>query len=160
ARPRCDRMRVAWFDLPTSGPEGQIFHLAHFFRVSNCQFDTTRFPVIITAFSTLDRERESLGEGNLALIPDEVVAEIRDRIDIVAVIGEHVQLKKAGASWKGLCPFHQEKTPSFHVSPARHSFYCFGCQKKGDVFSFLMELGGKGFTEAVRELAARVGVTI
>jgi DNA primase len=96
----------------------------------------------------------------VALIPDEVVGDIRDRIDIVAVIGEHVQLKKAGVNWKGLCPFHQEKTPSFHVNPPRRTFYCFGCQKKGDVFSFLMELGGKSFAEVVRELAGRAGVTI
>ena len=96
----------------------------------------------------------------MALIPDEVVSEIRDRIDIVAVIGEHIQLKKAGVNWKGLCPFHQEKTPSFHVNPPRHTFYCFGCQKKGDVFAFLMEIGGKSFGEVVRELAGRVGVVI
>jgi len=96
----------------------------------------------------------------LALIPDEVVDEIRDRADMVAIIGEHVQLKKAGASWKGLCPFHQEKTPSFQVNPPRHTFYCFGCQKKGDVFSFLMELQGKSFGEVVRELGGRVGVAI
>jgi DNA primase len=94
------------------------------------------------------------------MIPDEVVSEIRDRADVVALIGEHVQLKKAGVSWKGLCPFHQEKTPSFHVSPPRRSFYCFGCQKKGDVFAFLMELQGKSFGEVVRELGQRVGVTI
>lgn len=96
----------------------------------------------------------------MALIPDEVVSEIRDRADVVAVIGEHVQLKKAGASFKGLCPFHQEKSPSFHVSPPRRSYYCFGCQKHGDVFSFLMELQGKSFGEVARELGERVGVAI
>jgi DNA primase len=96
----------------------------------------------------------------LALIPDEVVSEIRDRADVVAVIGEHVQLKKAGASFKGLCPFHQEKSPSFHVSPPRRSYYCFGCHKHGDVFSFLMELQGKSFGEVARELGDRVGVAI
>jgi DNA primase len=96
----------------------------------------------------------------LALIPDEVVDEIRDRADVVAVIGEHIQLKKAGVNWKGLCPFHQEKTPSFHVNPPRRTYYCFGCHKKGDVFSFLMELQGKGFGEVVRELGERTGVPI
>jgi DNA primase len=96
----------------------------------------------------------------MAHIPDEVIAEIRERADIVAMIGEHVQLKKAGASHKGLCPFHQEKTPSFHVNPARKTFYCFGCQKKGDVFAFLMELQGKSFVEVLRELAQRTGVII
>jgi len=94
------------------------------------------------------------------VIPDEVIDEVRERTDIVSVVGEHVQLKKVGASHKGLCPFHQEKTPSFHVNPARRTFYCFGCQKKGDVFGFLMELQGKSFVEVVRELAARTGVLI
>src|SRR5215813_5557802 len=96
----------------------------------------------------------------MGLIPDEIIAEVRDRADVIAVIAEHVQLKKGGASHKGLCPFHQEKTPSFHVNPARKTFYCFGCQKKGDVFGFLMELQGKSFIEVVRELAARTGVLI
>jgi DNA primase len=94
------------------------------------------------------------------MIPDDVVSEIRERADIVAMVGEHVQLKKVGINHKGLCPFHQEKTPSFHVNAARRSFYCFGCNKKGDVFSFLMELQGKGFAETVREVAERVGVVI
>jgi hypothetical protein len=94
------------------------------------------------------------------LIPDDVVEEIRDRADVVALIGEHVQLRKAGVNHKGLCPFHQEKTPSFHVNPQRRSFYCFGCQKKGDVFAFLMEIQGKGFVEVVRDVAERVGVVI
>jgi DNA primase len=94
------------------------------------------------------------------MIPDEIVDEIRDRADVVALIGEHVQLRKAGVNHKGLCPFHQEKTPSFHVNPQRRSFYCFGCHKKGDVFNFLMELQGKGFVEVVREVAERVGVVI
>ena len=96
----------------------------------------------------------------MALIPDEVVSEIRDRADVVAVIGEHVQLKKAGVNWKGLCPFHQEKSPSFNVNSSKHSFYCFGCHKGGDVFSFLMEFQGKSFSEVVRELAERVGIAI
>jgi DNA primase len=96
----------------------------------------------------------------VALIPDEVVSEIRERADIVSIVGEHVQLKKSGINHKGLCPFHHEKTPSFHVNGARRTFYCFGCQKKGDVFSFLMELQGKSFTEVVREMAERAGVVI
>jgi DNA primase len=96
----------------------------------------------------------------LGRIPDEVIAEVRDRADIVAVIGEHVALKKVGASFKGLCPFHGEKTPSFNVSPAKRSYYCFGCQRSGDVFKFVSELQGKSFVEVVRELAARSGVVI
>src|SRR5262245_65907551 len=96
----------------------------------------------------------------MGMIPEEIVSEIRDRADVVAIIGEHVQLKKSGVNHKGLCPFHQEKTPSFHVNPQRRSFYCFGCHKKGDVFGFLMELQGKGFAEVVRDVAARVGVVV
>lgn len=99
-------------------------------------------------------------EGDLGLIPDEIVSEIRDRVDIVAVVGERLPLKKAGASHKGLCPFHHEKTPSFHVHAEKRSFYCFGCQKGGDVFAFLMELEGKGFAEVARDLAHRSGVVI
>ncbi len=94
------------------------------------------------------------------MIPDEVKDQIRDKADIVAVIGQHVQLKKAGRNWKGLCPFHGEKTPSFNVHPDRGTFYCFGCQKKGDVFTFVMEIEGKGFLEAAEQLAAMTGVEL
>jgi DNA primase len=96
----------------------------------------------------------------VGLIPDEVIAEIRARADIVSVIGQHVQLKRAGRNWKGLCPFHGEKSPSFNVAPDKGFFYCFGCQKKGDVFTFVMELSGKSFIEAAETLAAQCGVTI
>ncbi len=94
------------------------------------------------------------------MIPEEVIREIRDRSDIVAVIGQHVQLRKAGRNHKGLCPFHGEKTPSFNVNPERGFFYCFGCQKKGDVFTFVMEYEGKSFHEAAEQLARLAGVTI
>ena len=94
------------------------------------------------------------------MIPDDVIAEIRARVDIVAVIGEHVQLRKAGRNWKGLCPFHGEKTPSFNVTPDKGFFYCFGCHKKGDAFTFVMEYGGKTFHEAAEQLAARAGIVL
>jgi DNA primase len=94
------------------------------------------------------------------MIPDDVIAEIRSRVDIVAVIGQHVQLKKAGRNWKGLCPFHGERTPSFNVSPDKGFFYCFGCHKKGDAFTFVMEYGGKSFAEAAEQLAALAGIAI
>jgi DNA primase len=96
----------------------------------------------------------------MGLIPEDVISQIRDRCDIVAVVGRHVQLRKGGRNFKGLCPFHQEKTPSFSVSPERGFFYCFGCQKKGDVFTFVMEYEGKSFLEAAEQLAAEAGVTI
>jgi len=94
------------------------------------------------------------------MIPDDVISQIRDAADIVAVIGQHVQLRRAGTSWKGLCPFHGEKTPSFNVIPAKRFFHCFGCQKHGDVFSFLMELEGKSFVEVAEELAGRFAITV
>jgi DNA primase len=94
------------------------------------------------------------------MIPDDVITQIRDAADIVAVIGQHVQLKRAGTSWKGLCPFHGEKTPSFNVVPAKQFFHCFGCQKHGDVFSFLMELEGKSFVEVAEQLAGRFGIAM
>jgi DNA primase len=96
----------------------------------------------------------------LALIPDDILDEIRERIDIVALVEESVRLKKAGTSHKGLCPFHQEKTPSFHVNPVRRTFYCFGCQKHGDALTFVREMRGLTFVEAAHELARRAGVTI
>src|SRR5882724_3822708 len=94
------------------------------------------------------------------MIPDDVIAQIRDAADIVAVIGERVTLKRAGQSWKGLCPFHGEKTPSFNVVPAKQFFHCFGCQKHGDVFSFLMELEGRSFVEVAEQLAGRFGIVV
>ena len=94
------------------------------------------------------------------MIPDDVITQIRDAADIVAVIGQHVQLRKAGRNWKGLCPFHGEKTPSFNVSPDKAFFHCFGCQKSGDVFTFIMELEGKSFVEAAEQLANRFGIEV
>jgi DNA primase len=94
------------------------------------------------------------------MIPDDVIAQIRDAADIVAVINERVPLKRSGNSWKGLCPFHGEKTPSFNVVPAKQFFHCFGCQKHGDVFSFLMELEGRSFVEVAEQLAGRFGIVV
>jgi DNA primase len=94
------------------------------------------------------------------LIPEEVVQEVLSRTDIVDVIGDYVQLKRTGANAKGLCPFHQEKTPSFTVSPAKGLFYCFGCHASGNVFRFLMQHEHMTFPEAVRFLAARHGMRI
>jgi DNA primase len=94
------------------------------------------------------------------MIPDHVVEDVRERADIVEVIGEHVQLKRAGKEFKANCPFHTERTPSFHVVPGKGFYKCFGCGESGDVFSFLMKHLGLSFTEAVEKLAARVGVEI
>ncbi|MER3418127.1 MAG: DNA primase, partial [Chloroflexota bacterium] len=87
-------------------------------------------------------------------------AEIKSRLSIVDVVGETVALRKAGTTFKGLCPFHAERTPSFVVTPARGTYKCFGCGKGGDVFSFVMERDGVGFAEALRHLAARAGIEL
>ncbi|MCK6509353.1 DNA primase [Myxococcota bacterium] len=91
---------------------------------------------------------------------DATVQEIRARIDIVELIGRHVQLKKVGASFKACCPFHREKTPSFHVHPHRQFYYCFGCGAKGDIFNFLMEYEGKSFGDVVREQAQALHIPL
>jgi DNA primase len=85
--------------------------------------------------------------------------ELKSRVDIVSVIGERVRLKKAGANnYQGLCPFHTEKTPSFSVSATKQFYYCFGCQAKGDVLKFVMEIEGVTFYEALKALAERNGI--
>jgi DNA primase len=94
------------------------------------------------------------------MIPDEIVEEIRARADIVDVIGEFVALKKAGKEFKANCPFHEERTPSFHVVPDKGFFKCFGCGQSGDVFKFLMERQGMDFVEAVKHVAGRAGVEV
>ena len=86
--------------------------------------------------------------------------EIRASSDIVDLVGRFVNLRKAGANWKGLCPFHAEKTPSFMVNPKRGIFHCFGCGVGGDVFGFLMRMDRLTFPEAVRALAKTAGVTL
>ncbi|MBA2555822.1 MAG: DNA primase, partial [Chloroflexi bacterium] len=89
-----------------------------------------------------------------------VAAEIKAKLDIADIVGENVQLRKAGTSLKGLCPFHGEKTPSFTVTPSRESWKCFGCGLGGDVFSFVMQRDGIDFPESLRRLAARAGVEL
>lgn len=93
-------------------------------------------------------------------IPQELIDEIRDRADLVEIIGESVSLKKAGREFKALCPFHQEKTPSFYVVPAKGFYQCFGCHKSGGVFDFVMEKLGMDFVEAVEYVAGRVGIEV
>ncbi len=92
--------------------------------------------------------------------PPETIERVREATDIVAVVSEHVQLKRAGRTWKALCPFHQEKTPSFTVNPDRQIFKCFGCGEGGDVFRFLMEFEKLSFPEAVELLAGRAGIPL
>jgi DNA primase len=90
----------------------------------------------------------------------DAVAEVRDRTEIVDLVSNYVQLKKTGRSYKGLCPFHQEKTPSFVVFPESGSFHCFGCGRGGDVFTFYMGVERVEFREALQELAKRAGIEL
>jgi len=94
------------------------------------------------------------------VIPPSFIQELLSRIDVVEVVGRHVQLKKAGINHKGLCPFHGEKTPSFTVSPTRQTYHCFGCGVHGNALGFLMEYSGMGFLDAVRDLAQQAGLTV
>jgi DNA primase len=93
-------------------------------------------------------------------IPSQTIEQIAAANDIVEVIGSYFPLKRAGANFKALCPFHQEKTASFHVSPQRQTFHCFGCGVGGSVFRFVMDYEHVDFPSAVRKLAARVGITL
>jgi len=94
------------------------------------------------------------------VIPQSFLQELVSRLDIVEVVGRHVELKKAGINHKGLCPFHGEKTPSFIVSPSRQTYHCFGCGAHGDALRFVIEHRGLGFIDAVHELAQQAGLTV
>ncbi|MEQ1564819.1 MAG: DNA primase [Myxococcota bacterium] len=96
----------------------------------------------------------------MARIPRELVDAVRERTDIAEVIGRHVALVRRGRNLVGLCPFHQEKSPSFNVIPEKGIYHCFGCQAGGDVFRFLMTLEGLSFVEAIKELATAAGITV
>jgi DNA primase len=98
--------------------------------------------------------------GEKRAVPTEILQQIRDRIDLIDLISTYVSLSKAGQNYKGLCPFHSEKTPSFSVNPVRQMFYCFGCNVGGDAFTFLMKQEGMDFMEAVHELSQRTGVAL
>lgn len=90
----------------------------------------------------------------------DIINELKEQIDIVDIISEYVTLKKAGHNYKGLCPFHQEKTPSFTVNPSRQIYYCFGCHKGGDVINFVMSYHNLTFMEAIQNLSDKAGVSI
>ncbi|WP_185243474.1 DNA primase [Citrifermentans bremense] len=96
----------------------------------------------------------------MSMIPDEKVREVRERAPILQVISDYMSLKKSGANYQGICPFHGEKTPSFNVNPARGIFHCFGCGAGGNSFDFVMRMEGLSFPQAVKFLAKKVGVEI
>ena len=93
-------------------------------------------------------------------IPDHLIEEIRSRNDILDTISENILLKKSGQNYKGLCPFHSEKTPSFVVSPEKQIYHCFGCGAGGNIFKFIMEMEDLSFLDAIKILAAKCGVTL
>ena len=89
----------------------------------------------------------------MARIPQELIDEIREKANIVDIVGQYVQLKKTGKNYSGLCPFHNEKTPSFSVAEDKQFYHCFGCGRGGNVFRFLQEIDGISFPEAVAKVA-------
>ena len=94
------------------------------------------------------------------MIPQSFIQDLLNRVDIVDVVGRYVQLKKGGANFGGLCPFHSEKSPSFTVSPTKQFYHCFGCGAHGTAIGFLIEYAGVGFVDAVKDLAQSVGMTV
>src|SRR5687767_141110 len=94
------------------------------------------------------------------MIPQEFIQSLLGRVDIVDVVDRHVKLKKAGANFSACCPFHNEKTPSFTVSPSKQFYHCFGCGAHGNAIGFLMEYSGLAYPEAIRALAETVGMPV
>ena len=94
------------------------------------------------------------------MIPESFKQDLLNRVDIVEVVSRYVRLKKGGANYLGLCPFHGEKTPSFTVSPTKQFYHCFGCGAHGNAIGFLMSYAGLGYVEAVKELAASAGMQV
>ncbi|TFW34391.1 DNA primase [Massilia horti] len=94
------------------------------------------------------------------MIPQSFITDLLNRVDIVDVVGRYVQLKKGGANYMGLCPFHNEKSPSFTVSPTKQFYHCFGCGAHGTSIGFLIEYSGQGFVDAVKDLAQSVGMVV
>src|SRR5882724_5034133 len=96
----------------------------------------------------------------MGLFPQQFIDDLRLQVNILQVVQEYVPLKKMGATWKGLCPFHSERTPSFHVNPEKGFFHCFGCGAGGNVFKFLEMHEKVAFPDAVKMLAQKFGVSV
>ena len=94
------------------------------------------------------------------MIPQDFIQTLLNRVDIVEVIDRRVPLKKAGANYQACCPFHNEKSPSFTVSPTKQFYHCFGCGAHGTAIGFLMEYAGLGYVDAIKELAGQTGMSV
>src|SRR5262249_47487569 len=133
-------------------------------EASDCRLSRTasaRRELLGGAARTRRRRRHGRGaEGLMALFPQQFLDDLRQQASIVSVIQDYVPLKHVGNSHKGLCPFHTEKTPSFTVHDDKGYFYCFGCQKTGNVFKFLELHENIGFPDAVRMVAQKFGVSL
>ena len=121
--------------------------------------------ILVTAEAAFKRSNGrtghiTFGQNSLVAIPSSFIQELLARADIVDIVGRHVQLKKGGANFMGLCPFHGEKSPSFSVSPSKQFYHCFGCGVSGDAIKFLCEHAGMSFIEAVKDLAQQYGLQV
>src|SRR5256885_5535874 len=94
------------------------------------------------------------------MIPPSFIQALLNRVDVVDVVDRYVKLKRTGSNYVACCPFHSEKSPSFTVSPTKQFYHCFGCGAHGTAISFMMEYGGVGFVDAVKDLAQSVGMTV
>src|SRR6476469_8575332 len=94
------------------------------------------------------------------MIPEAFIQELLNRVDIIDVVDSNVPLKKAGANYSACCPFHNEKSPSFTVSPTKQFYHCFGCGAHGSAIGFLLEYSGLGYVEAIKDLAQNVGMVV
>src|SRR3989475_3655473 len=149
----CESARVLALSLcqPTSKPEWR----------ATVSFSQLGDSVALRKFGIASKaKRGKNNQTRMGSIPSETIEQIAAANDIVEVIGSYFPLKRAGANFKALCPFHQEKTPSFMVSPTRQTFHCFGCSAGGSVFRFVMDYEHIDFPSAVRKLAARVGIPV
>jgi DNA primase len=123
--------------------------------------DVTGFGILVPAAARWNSQNVSTSFYNHPMaIPQTFIQELLARTDVVEIVGRYVQLKKGGANFIGLCPFHGEKSPSFSVSPTKQFYHCFGCGKNGNAISFLMEHVGMSFVEAVQDLAQQYGMQI
>ncbi len=91
---------------------------------------------------------------------DNFAQQVKQQADIVRIVGDYLKLRKSGANWSALCPFHKEKSGSFYLYPANASYYCFGCKEHGDVFNFVMKMESLSFPEAVRAVATKMGIPL